>query len=235
LRLVERPSANRDTRPADAAIDMLVVHYTGMRSAAEALDRLCDPAAKVSAHYLIDEDGTVVALVPDELRAWHAGVSWWRGCAGLNDVSIGIELVNPGHEWGYRPFPATQMAALVELAAALVRRWGIPTDRVLGHSDITPTRKDDPGELFDWPLLARAGLCLSVPSAPIIVPDPAAAAAALCWFGYAGAAEGVPLPVALRAFQRRWRPARCDGALDGETMGLTVAVAGLRDEPAGTN
>jgi N-acetylmuramoyl-L-alanine amidase len=235
LRPIERPSPNRDARPAGAAIDMLVLHYTGMRSAAEALERLCDPAAKVSAHYLIDEDGAVVGLVPDEMRAWHAGVSWWRGRSGLNDVAIGIELVNPGHAWGYRPFPAPQMAALVELAGTLVRRWGIPADRVLGHSDIAPTRKEDPGELFDWPLLARAGLCLPVPEVQPEPPAAAAAAAALAAFGYPGATEGVPLATALRAFQRRWRPACCDGILDPVTMGLAGAVARLRrDRPAPT-
>ena len=142
-------------RPAGRRpVDMLVLHYTGMASAEAALDRLRDPAAKVSAHYLIDEDGTVVAMVPELLRAWHAGVSWWQGRAGLNDVSIGIELVNPGHEWGYRPFPDAQMAALVELAQGIVARWPIPAGRVVGHSDIAPTRKEDPGELFDWRRLA---------------------------------------------------------------------------------
>ena len=213
---------------------MLVLHYTGMRSATDALARLCDPAAKVSAHYLIDEDGTVVALVPDELRAWHAGVSWWRGRSGLNDVSIGIELVNPGHEWGYRPFPAAQMAALLELAHGLVRRWAIPAERVLGHSDIAPARKEDPGELFDWPQLARAGLCPPVPEVPPVPPDEVAAAGALASIGYAGAPQGVPLDVALRAFQRRWRPARCDGVLDGDTMARLLAVARLPAEPAAT-
>ena len=213
---------------------MLVLHYTGMRSAEAALARLSDPAAKVSAHYLIDEDGTVVALVPEELRAWHAGLSWWQGRTGLNDVSIGIELVNPGHEWGYRPFPAAQMAALVELARGLVRRWAIPPERVLGHSDIAPARKEDPGELFDWPMLARAGLCPPVPQAAPQPPDEAAAAHALARIGYAGAAQGVPLDVALRAFQRRWRPARCDGGLDGDTMALALAVARLPAAPPAT-
>ncbi len=230
-----RPSPNRDARPADAAIDMLVLHYTGMRDAAAALERLRDPAAKVSAHYLIDEDGTVAALVPDELRAWHAGVSWWHGRGRLNDVSIGIELVNPGHEWGYRAFPAPQMLALLELTSALMERWSIPIERVLGHSDIAPARKEDPGELFEWRQLADAGLCLPVPEAVPAAPDAAAAAAALARFGYAGPAEGVPFAATLRAFQRRWRPACCDGSLDAATMGLALAVACLRrDRPAPT-
>src|SRR4051794_26248829 len=145
---------------------MLVLHYTGMPTAAAALDRLLDPAAKVSAHYLVDEDGSVVAMVPERQRAWHAGVSWWQGRGALNDVSLGIELVNPGHEWGYRPFPGPQMAALVELAARLARRWQIAPDRVVAHSDIAPARKEDPGELFEWRRLAGEGLCPATPSAP---------------------------------------------------------------------
>jgi N-acetylmuramoyl-L-alanine amidase len=228
LRLVERPSPNRDARPEGAAIDMLVLHYTGMPSAAAALERLLDPAAKVSAHYLIDEDGSVVALVPERQRAWHAGVSWWQGRGALNDVSLGIELVNPGHEWGYRSFPEPQMAALVELAARLARRWQIAPDRVVAHSDIAPARKKDPGELFEWRRLAAGGLCLATPSAAAASADPELAAAALSTFGYPGAAQGVPPAMLWRAFQRRWRPACCDGVLDDATMGLVLEVAGLR-------
>ncbi len=160
-----------------------MLHYTGMRSAAEALERLCDPAAKVSAHYLIDEDGTVVALVPDELRAWHAGVSWWQGRATLNDVSLGIELVNPGHAWGYRPFPDAQMAALVELAASLVARFRIAPFRVVGHSDIAPVRKDDPGELFDWPRLAQDACVRRYP--PPLLPLPTRCGPRRRWHGSA--------------------------------------------------
>lgn len=221
-------SPNRDARPPGARVDLLVLHYTGMRSAAAALERLRDPAAKVSAHYLIDEDGTVVAMVPDEMRAWHAGASCWQGRSTLNDVSLGIELVNPGHEWGYRPFPVAQMTALLPLAEALCRRWAIRQDRVVGHSDIAPTRKDDPGELFDWPALARAGLCHAVPPAASVPPDAAAAKVALARFGY----PDEPMDALVRAFQRRWRPARCDGVLDAETMGLSLAVGALRADGA---
>jgi N-acetylmuramoyl-L-alanine amidase len=214
---------------------MLVLHYTGMRNAAEALDRLCDPTAKVSAHYLIEEGGEVVTLVPDKLRAWHAGSSWWCGRSALNDVSLGVELANPGHEWGYRPFAEAQMASLLQLAAVLLKRWRIAPDRVVGHSDIAPTRKDDPGELFDWQRLARAGLCPAIPDTGPAQPDPGEAAAALARIGYAGEAQGVPLAAALRAFQRRWRPSCCDGTLDPETMGLALAVARLRTtQPATT-
>ena len=228
MRLVECPSPNCDDRPDGASVDMLVLHYTGMPTAKAALERLVGPAAKVSAHYLIDEDGAVVAMVPEQRRAWHAGVSWWHGRGALNDVSVGIELVNPGHEWGYRPFPEPQMAALVELTGRLVERWGIAPDRVVAHSDIAPDRKEDPGELFEWGRLAVHGLCLPTPPAVVAPPDPVLAAAALTAFGYPGKAQGVPAAALWRAFQRRWRPARCDGVLDGASMGLALAVAALR-------
>jgi N-acetylmuramoyl-L-alanine amidase len=229
-----RTSPNWDERPADTAIDLLVLHYTGMVSAAAALDRLCDPAAKVSAHYLVDEDGTITALVADAARAWHAGVSWWQGRGALNDVSLGIELVNPGHEWGYRPFPERQMAAAVELCRELVGRWRIPAGRVVGHSDIAPTRKEDPGELFDWQHLAQAGIGWWPETGEMRVPDAAAAQLALARIGYPGPAQGVPFDAALRAFQRRYRPSRCDGRLDAETMGRVEAVAGLCEPPGST-
>ena len=158
--------------------------------------------------------------------------------ANLNDVSLGIELVNPGHEWGYRPFPAAQTAALVRLGRELRRRWGIVAEDVLAHSDIAPTRKEDPGELLDWRGLARAGLGLWPEAAPALAAEPEAARAALARIGYPLEPEGVPLAAALRAFQRRYRPARVDGRLEPETMGLLVAVAdltvtGLRARGAG--
>ena len=152
------PSPNWDERPPGQPVDLLVLHYTGMASGEAALERLCDPAAKVSAHYLIDEDGTVVALVPEAMRAWHAGRSAWAGRAGSTTRSVGIEIVNPGHEWGYRPFPAAQIAALVELGRGIMERWPIPAWSVVGHSDIAPDRKEDPGELFDWRAWRAAGI-----------------------------------------------------------------------------
>ncbi len=163
--VVERPSPNHDARPDGQAVDILLLHYTGMKSAEAALARLCDPAAKVSAHYVIDEDGTLTRLVDEARRAWHAGVSSWAGDSGVNARSIGIELVNPGHEFGYRPFPAPQMAALTALARDILARHAIPPQRVLGHSDVAPTRKQDPGELFDWEALAAAGIGLWPPRA----------------------------------------------------------------------
>ena len=137
---------------------MLVLHYTGMKSAAEAVARLRDPEAKVSSHYVVDEDGSVLRLVAERLRAFHAGVSYWRGRRVLNNPSIGIEIVNPGHEWGYRAFPAAQMDAVRALCLEILGRHAIPAHNVVAHSDIAPTRKQDPGELFDWEGLAAAGI-----------------------------------------------------------------------------
>ena len=156
--LRERLSPNQDGRGEPPRIDMLVLHYTGMQSGAAAIERLCDPAAKVSSHYVVEEDGIVWRLVPDDRRAWHAGISYWEGGRGLNYVSLGIEIVNPGHEWGYRAFPEAQMAAVEALCLELIARHRVPAHRVVGHSDIAPERKADPGELFDWPRLARAGI-----------------------------------------------------------------------------
>src|SRR6201996_9284934 len=129
---------------------MAVLHYTGMRTVAEALARLRDPDAKVSAHYLVDEDGTILRLVPEARRAWHAGKSFWKGESDVNAVSVGIEIVNPGHEWGYRAFPDAQIEATIELVADIRTRWDVPDGRILGHSDVAPERKTDPGELFPW-------------------------------------------------------------------------------------
>jgi N-acetylmuramoyl-L-alanine amidase len=216
----ERPSPNHDARPEAAGIDMLVLHYTGMKTAAEAIDRLCDPAAKVSAHYVIDEDGTVWRLVEEGQRAWHAGVSFWQGTETVNAVSIGIELVNPGHEWGYRAFPEAQMASLETLARALLQRHPIPADRVVGHSDVAPLRKQDPGERFDWPRLARLGIGLwPTEPAPAAI-DIASAQAMLSSIGYSVPRSGVlddETRHVLVAFQRRFRPRRIDGNLDDET------------------
>src|SRR5579871_10256 len=158
LKIVECRSPNHDERPPGAAIDILVLHYTGMKTADEALARLCDPAARVSAHYTIGRDGRIYAHVPEERRAWHAGVSWWAGETNVNARSMGIELVNPGHEFGYIPFAEPQIEALIELAKGIVSRHPIPPRRVVGHSDVAPARKTDPGELFPWQRLAQAGI-----------------------------------------------------------------------------
>ena len=214
-------SPNADDRPAGCAIDTLILHYTGMPSAAAALARLRDPAAQVSAHYLIDEDGAVVQLVPEERRAWHAGVSSWAGRPRLNDCSIGIELVNPGHEWGYRPFAEAQYHACIALCQAILARWPIPPSRVLAHSDVAPARKQDPGELFDWARLAAAGIGLWPQPGPGAARPVARLQGELVRYGY-GVAETGHLDEAtclvLTAFQRHFRPAAVDGRPDRETL-----------------
>jgi N-acetylmuramoyl-L-alanine amidase len=224
----ERLSPNHDARPPGQPIDILLLHYTGMPTAGAALDRLVDPAARVSAHYLIEEDGTCWRLVPEERRAWHAGASHWAGATDINARSIGVELVNPGHEFGYRPFPEAQMAALEALAAELLKRHPIPRHRVLGHADVAPLRKEDPGELFDWPRLARAGLAIW-PKPPVSPRSWAIdeAQAALARFGYgvprSGRLDAETRAVAV-AFQRHFRPARLDGELDPECCGILAAL-----------
>jgi len=160
LKITRQDSPNFNNRPTDSEINILILHYTGMKTAKEALDRMCSADSQVSAHYMINEDGSIISLVPEEKRAWHAGISCWRGRAALNDTSIGIELVNPGHEWGYRPFPAAQIDSLIELAKNITERYNIAPRNIVGHSDIAPTRKEDPGELFDWKTLAWEGLGL---------------------------------------------------------------------------
>jgi N-acetylmuramoyl-L-alanine amidase len=221
--IVDHPSPNHGPRTGDVEVDMLVLHYTGMTSGAEALARLCDPAAQVSAHYLIDEDGTTRRLVNEDRRAWHAGVSFWRGHRDINSRSIGIELVNPGHEYGYRDFPEAQMAALLELATGILTRHPIPARNVVGHSDIAPDRKTDPGERFDWRRLADAGIGLwpeETNASRVDIPD------MLAHYGYDPQSER-----ALTAFQRHFRPDRIDGVADTE---CARRIAGLLRQAAAT-
>ena len=216
MTIVEAPSPNRNERPCP--VDMLVLHYTGMQSCEAAVERLRDPESKVSSHYVVDEDGTVYRLVPEELRAFHAGVSYWRGRRALNDPSIGIEIVNPGHEWGYRPFPAAQTDAVRNLCLGILARHAIPPENVVGHSDIAPNRKQDPGELFDWRGLAAAGIGIW----PEQDPTPAGELkAALQRIGYEGDDAD-----SLRAFQRRWLPEHLSAAPDAATTARACTVAG---------
>jgi N-acetylmuramoyl-L-alanine amidase len=211
MKRVDMPSPNHDDR-GGATIDMLVLHYTGMHTANEALARLCDPSAKVSAHYTIDEDGTVYAHVPEARRAWHAGQSYWAGATDINACSIGVELVNPGHEFGYRDFAEDQIASLITLCHSILMRHPIPSWRVLGHSDVAPARKEDPGELFPWQKLAKAGIGLWPQSMTSdLGPD------VLSRFGYD---PGVPQDKAIAAFQRHFRPKKLDGQWDSECEGL---------------
>ncbi len=221
----ETPSPNWNERALP--ISMVVLHYTGMRTGIEALERMCDTRAQVSAHYLIDEDGSVHRLVPEEKRAWHAGQSYWRGISDVNSASIGIELVNPGHEWGYRRFPEAQMEALLPLLHVIVKRYKMPFANIVGHSDIAPARKHDPGELFDWELLAAHKLALPRPKLRIPSPyqNDGAFYLALERFGY-DIADG---HAAVRAFQRRWRPAGIDGVIDGECAAMLFALLLDRD------
>ncbi|MBE0531686.1 MAG: N-acetylmuramoyl-L-alanine amidase [Rhodospirillales bacterium] len=217
-------SPNFEPRLEGQPIDMLVIHYTGMPTAEAALERLCDPAAKVGAHYVIDEDGTVHPMIDEAMRAWHAGVAFWRGETDVNGRSIGIELVNPGHEFVYRPFPEAQMAALIALARDIVARHPIPPTNVLGHSDVAPRRKTDPGELFDWPRLAAAGIG-RWPTGAAAGRGNDDVAGLLAAVGY----ETVDLEKTVEAFQRHFRPARIDGTMDDETLGLLRMLAGDTD------
>ena len=212
------PSPNHDARPAQTGVDMILLHYTGMRTGEEALARLTDPAARVSAHYLIEEDGRIFALVPEERRAWHAGVATWEGKRDVNARAIGIELVNPGHAFGYRPFPDDQIAALITLIQDIRRRWRVSDSRILGHSDVAPLRKQDPGELFPWDQLAAAGIGLWPGEDDWRSHPHTAPLSALAAFGYGWLAEGNAETTAavVRAFQRHFRPRRIDGRWDEE-------------------
>jgi N-acetylmuramoyl-L-alanine amidase len=205
------------------------MHYTGMRTAEEALARLCDPDAKVSAHYTVDRDGTIYAHVPEERRARHAGVSWWAGVRDVNSRSIGIEIVNPGHEFGYIPFTDCQIAAVIDLSRGILERHpAIAPSRVVGHSDVAPNRKQDPGELFPWAQLADAGVGLwprrdGSPQAPIRELD--GFAAALRCYGY-GVPPDVDWPLAdvVAAFQRHFRQSCINGIPDAECLQILQAL-----------
>ena len=221
-------SPNHDARTAP--IDILLLHYTGMTTDEEALARLTDPEAKVSSHYFVYEDGRMCQLVPEARRAWHAGLSSWRGATDINARSIGIEIVNPGHQYGYRDFPDTQIEATIALCRDIVARRRIRRERVLAHSDVAPTRKDDPGERFPWDRLAAAGVGLWVEPAPI---SPGRTLSAndrgteveelqrkLARFGYAAEVSRVyddNTRSVVTAFQRHFRPARVDGLADVST------------------
>jgi N-acetylmuramoyl-L-alanine amidase len=210
-------------------VSMIVLHYTGMPTAAEALARLCDPEAKVSAHYFVDEDGSVRQLVPEDKRAWHAGRSHWRGITDVNSASIGIEIVNPGHDWGYRPFPPAQVEAVIRLVADIKDRHGITRGNVVAHSDIAPTRKRDPGELFPWAQLARLRLALPRPTKNLLDPGwtQAGFLLALERFGY----DVTDPMAAIMAFQRRFRPELIDGEIDAECRMILLAL--LLPKPQG--
>lgn len=249
LHIIDRPSPNYDARAH--AIDLVVLHYTGMQDAEAALRRLTDaepvagaypgpwqdtsidpkaPLGRVSSHYVIDERGAIYRIVDEEKRAWHAGQSSWQGKSGVNSRSIGIEIVNGGHDFGLPEFPNPQIEALIALLRDILARRGLDASRVVAHSDIAPGRKLDPGEKFPWRRLAEASV--SIWPEPVAMqapatPDPGAIQRELAAFGYGVEKTGVwddPTRLALEAFQRRFRPARVDGVADEETQMLLAAL-----------
>ena len=227
--IVDSPSPNFDAR--DSGISMVVLHYTGMRDAESAITRLSDPEARVSCHYLIDEEGRILRMVAEENRAWHAGLSYWRGVQAVNACSVGIEIVNPGHEHGYRPFTEPQMEALLPLLAGIMERHPVVPANVVGHSDVAPARKQDPGELFDWARLAKHGLAIARPTRSLIDPhwtDGGFLLALERWGYDVREAES-----AVTAFQRRFRPELLDGIIDGECRAILLQLL-LDREPGAT-
>ena len=225
--MIETPSPNYDARALP--ITMVVLHYTGMVDAASAIARLTHPDARVSSHYLIAEDGQVLRLVDEDKRAWHAGKSHWRQIDDVNSASIGIEIVNPGHEFGYQPFPDAQIDALIPLLSDIVTRYGITRGNIVGHSDIAPARKQDPGELFPWRRLAKLRLALPRPTRNLIDPGwtDSGFLLALERFGY----DVTDQLAAVVAFQRRFRPELHDGTIDGECRAILLGL--LLPKPTG--
>src|SRR5919201_3282055 len=238
-----RPSPNHSERKGSGAPDMLILHYTGMPDDRGAINHLCNPASQVSAHYVVLQDGYVVQLVAEGRRAWHAGTSSWAGESDINSRSIGIEIANPGHDHGYPDFPKRQVAAVIALCRSIFTRHRIAADRVLGHSDVAPTRKRDPGEKFPWKALADSGVGLWVKPAPIepagsiftlgdTNPAIAEVQTLLANYGYDVAATG-DLDGATRdavaAFQRHFRPQRVDGFVDGSTIATLKSLIAARD------
>lgn len=240
------PSPNFDERQDDCAPDMVLLHYTGMQSGAAALTRLCAAESKVSSHYVVFEDGRIVQCVPESKRAWHAGVSSWAGETDINSRSIGIEIVNPGHEFGYCDFPLRQVAAVISLCKSILTRRGpISAERILAHSDVAPARKQDPGEKFPWELLRDSGVGHWVRPAPA---DIAGASlqdgsrgeavvrlqSALKSYGYGIEQTGVydqATREVVTAFQRHFRPARVDGIADPSTVRTLRALVDTRPPP----
>lgn len=231
----EYTSPNWDERPKGTDVDTVILHYTGMKSGQEALDRLCDPVAAVSAHYLVEIDGRIFKLVAEEKRAWHAGVSCWQGRDNINHSSIGIEMVNPGHEFGYRPFPDVQIQALLALLEGVRSRHStIPKTRYLGHSDIAPGRKIDPGPLFPWRRLAENGfgvfsdkyagdrtVALRKGDTGETVINLNKQLGIVGYYGCECDSIGPGTEDALRAFQAHWRPEAVNGTLD---MGTAIVL-----------
>lgn len=225
------PSPNYGERKGVTSPDMIVLHYTGMSDAASAIVRLCTAGSEVSAHYVVLEDGNIVQCVRESDRAWHAGASSWAGESDINSCSIGIEIVNRGHDLGYTDFPLRQVAAVIALCKGIMLRREIPKHRVLGHSDVAPSRKRDPGEKFPWRLLADSGVGLWVEPAPIVHGPQIMLGAqgddvldlqrALATYGYgvplSGQYDAATMDV-VAAFQRHFRPELIDGIADRSTL-----------------
>ncbi len=238
-----RPSPNHGERKGSGLPDMILLHYTGVRDNQAAISHLCNPASKVSAHYVVLQDGAIVQLVAEALRAWHAGTSSWAGETDINSCSIGIELANPGHEHGYPAFPKRQIAAVIALCRSILGRHRVPPHRVLAHSDVAPARKQDPGEKFPWHLLAASGIGLWVKPARIAQAGPIFTLGEtnpaieetqrlLARYGYEVAASGyfdAVTRAAVAAFQRHFRPQRVDGAIDISTIATLKALLVARD------
>ncbi|HEX2653715.1 MAG TPA: N-acetylmuramoyl-L-alanine amidase [Xanthobacteraceae bacterium] len=242
------PSPNHNERVNPAAPDMILLHYTGMQGAQAALERLCSEEAKVSAHYVIFEDGLIFQCVPEVRRAWHAGVSSWEGHTDNNSRSIGLEIANPGHDYGYPDFPEPQIAAVIALCRDILARRSIRPECVVAHSDIAPSRKNDPGEKFPWARLAGNGIGLWVEPAPIdgkpglALGDHGDAVhqlqQSLAVYGYGVEATGLFDPKTkdvVVAFQRHFRPARVDGIADGSTIETLNRLLMARSSAAEAN
>jgi N-acetylmuramoyl-L-alanine amidase len=225
------PSANFGERSKGRLPDMIVLHYTGMPDVEGAITQLCTAGTEVSAHYVVLEDGRIVQCVPEANRAWHAGVASWAGEEDINSCSIGVEIVNRGHDWGYPDFPPRQIAAVIALCRGIILRREVPSHRVLGHSDVAPSRKKDPGEKFPWHSLANSGVGHWVQPAPIMRGEALKLGAiseevghlqqALAKYGYGvpitGKYDGPTMEV-VAAFQRHFRPVRVDGVADRSTL-----------------
>lgn len=221
LIVTHRPSPNFNARKR--RVSALILHYTGMETGEAAVERLCDPQAGVSAHYVVEEDGSVLQLVAEQDRAWHAGAGRWACETDLNSASIGIEIVNGGHEFGLPPYPDVQIEAVIALCRDILSRYAIAPDHIIGHSDMAPERKQDPGERFPWAQLAEHGVGLW-PAADAPGDAAVPAAEALADIGYAIEGEGLCSTV-VAAFQRRFRQSKVDGVLDAET---TQRIAQVR-------
>lgn len=234
------PSRNVGERRNGMRPYLIILHYTGMGSAQKAIEWLAHPDSNVSCHYVVDEAGAVTQMVPENLRAWHAGASYWHGETDVNSASIGIEIQNAGHPNGYPDFPNAQMQAVAALCRDIARRRAIAPEGVLAHSDVAPGRKMDPGEKFDWAWLASEGVGHWV--APAEPSDPcrgeiaegigvAEAQRLLRQYGYDAEPHGrldERTRVLARAFQLHFRPARADGRLDTGTLDtLSRLVAAL--------